>query len=107
MAAAHFLWALAEGLADLETWEVARARLIESTQDECKSVWLDLNEGERKVLTLVATGAKPYQRAGTSSRGNAVAHALGRLVDRGALVEYETGWQVVDPLLEHWIRAQR
>jgi hypothetical protein len=107
MAAAHFLWDATEKLADLETWEIARTQLIESTEDECKAVWLDLNEGERRVLALVATGAKPYQRGGSSSRGNSIAHALGRLEDRGVLVEHEPAWRVVDPLLEDWVRRQR
>lgn len=107
MAAAHFLWDVTDHLADLETWEVARVLLIESTEEESKGVWLDLDEGERKVLALVATGEKPYRREGSSKRGGSVSRSLDNLEDRGVIAENESVWHVVDPLLEEWVRRQR
>jgi hypothetical protein len=107
MVVAHALWDATANVADLLEWDTARIAVMDSVDDELKSVWLDLAVPERQVLTTLAHGKAPYHRGGGGQRGGGVQRALDSLEKRGTLAQSDSKWRVVDPLFAEWVRSQR
>ncbi len=117
MLLAHFLWEQipTRGQASGQSWTSALARVLEiEAAEELRAAWAALNGGERRALLAISNRLPPYsrstQRKVGGSRGGGMEHAISSLLDAGELVEDRrtaTGYSVVDPLLEHWIRTGR
>lgn len=99
------------GRADPAMLSAAHARVLRDLADEFRTMWSLLPVTQRRVLSAVASGGRPYARPTNGSRaGGGTRSGLAALRDRGDLTEDSTapsGWRVVDPLLEAWVRAGR
>jgi hypothetical protein len=113
MLLAAALWELtpARGRADRALLATAHEHVLTDLADEFRTLWSLLPNTQRRVLATVAGGGRPYARPANGSRtGGGTRTGLAALRDRGDLTEDPTspsGWRVVDPLLEAWVRAGR
>ncbi len=86
----------AEGLADVRA----------ATAEGLELLYSELNPGERRVLRSVAQSGTLYGAEADLldlSKGTAT-HARRSLVNKGDLVETDSGVQLVDPVMADWIR---
>lgn len=112
MLLAHAVWEQTPdgASADEDTFGRAHDQVMADLGDEFRTLWLSLPGGQRRVLTAVATGDRPYASSVGGSRGGAVHAALEALVGRGDLLDEPTArprYRVVDPLLEAWVAQTR
>ncbi len=113
MLLAAALWDVtpAKGRADPALLAAAHERVLASLTDEFRTLWSLLTVPQRRVLAAVAHGERPYARPANRPRaGGGTRTGLEALRGRGDLVEDPTspsGWRLVDPLLEAWVRATR
>lgn len=110
---AHAVWERTPpgATADESTYTVAREQLLTELGDEFRTLWLSLPAGQRRVLSAVAAGERPYGASSVGgSRGGAVHAALQALTGRGDLLAQPgpaRSYQVVDPLLAAWVQEAR
>ena len=110
---AHAVWELTgtEVAADEGTFAAAREQVLTELGDEFRTLWLSLPAGQRRVLSAVAAGERPYGASSVGgSRGGAVHAALQALVGRGDLLDQPgqtPRYRVVDPLLSAWVTQAR
>ncbi len=101
----------AKGLADMALLSAAHERVLAELGDEFRTFWSLLPVTQRRVLTGVARGDRPYARPPSGSRaGGGTRGALTALRDRGDVLAdpaVPAGWRLVDPFLEAWVRAGR
>lgn len=111
MHAAHALWGLTpEGdIADEETWTRAFEQILAETADELRAIWSGLPTGQRRALVTIARNEPLYgsKRGSGGSRGGAIKSAVDTLVDRGEIAKTDAGYDIVDPLVAEWLRADR
>ncbi len=113
MLLAAALWQLtpAAGRADPALLVAAHERVLAELGPEFRTLWSLLPVTQRRVLTAVAAGERPYARPANRPRtGGGTRAGLEALRGRGDLTEdaaSRSGWRVVDPLLEAWVRAGR
>ena len=107
MVAAHSLWEVTDGIADLGEWEMALDRLMDDVDDELGILWLGMEVAEREVLVRLAQGQSPFARAGGGTRGGSAARAVKSLIAKGVVADDVSRRYLVDPLFGEWIRAQR
>lgn len=98
-----------QGSADASLLAAAHERALHDLTDEFRTLWSLLPASQRRVLTVVASGGRPYARPAVGSRSvGAIRTAVEALRDRGDLVSArDAGWRIVDPLLAAWLRAGR
>jgi len=115
MLLAHALWDVApeDRPAGEEHAAAAVDRIGAELVDEFSVVWSSLPGGQRRLLALVADDRdRPYSRSSSvgGSKGSAVRSSLEALVERGEIVRDAnrySGYRVVDPLLDRWVRQGR
>ncbi|MGI8680553.1 MAG: AAA family ATPase [Mycobacteriales bacterium] len=113
MLLAAALWDVtpAKGQADPALLAAAHERLLAELADEFRTFWSLLSVTQRRVLAAVASGERPYARPANRPRaGGGTRAGLEALRGRGDLTEdpaAASGWRVIDPLLEAWVRASR
>jgi hypothetical protein len=111
MLLAHTIWELtpAQGTASEATWQSALDLVMHEVRDELRAIWLGLNAGQRRVLRVIAINTEAlYARGSGRTRGGAVKSAVDGLRDLGEVTEdsrTRTGYRLVDPLMEAWVRA--
>jgi uncharacterized protein len=110
MLLAHMIWdeTPAQATASDEVWESALDSVKRGARDELRAIWLGLSSSQQRVLRAIAFNSEGlYARGSGRTRGGAVKAALDRLRDVGEVAEdrrTRTGYRLVDPLLEMWIR---
>lgn len=101
----------AKGRADPALLSDAHARVLAELTDEFRTFWSLLPVTQRRLLTAIARGERPYARPPNGSRaGGGTRTALTALRDRADVLADSTvpsGWRLVDPFLEAWVRAGR
>ena len=113
MLCAHHLWEQTPrgATADLETLERALQAVERETRPAFEQLWEDLADkpNHRKVLAALANSAETlYNRRTLQAFGLAkgsAENAVHALIGRGEVQRAGTGFRIVDPLLERWLRA--
>lgn len=97
--------------ASLESFDRALATLDRETKEAFEKLWDDLADkpNQRKVFTALANSEDTlYNRRTLQTygleKGSAEA-GVRALVDRGEVQRTDTGFLIVDPLLERWLRG--
>jgi hypothetical protein len=116
MLLAHHLWEQTPrgATSDLETFERALAAVDRETGEAFEKLWDDLADkpNQRKVLAALASSEETLYNRRTLDvygleKGSAEA-AVRALIDRGDARRTDSGFLLVDPLLERWLqRTQR
>lgn len=90
------------------TWDEALAAGRAATADGNERLYSGLQEGEKAVLRILASGGSVFGTAGKvlDLPTGTAQHARRRLVDRGHVVEEDGAHVVVDPLFADWIRRR-
>ncbi|HYI60892.1 MAG TPA: hypothetical protein VEW93_03695 [Acidimicrobiales bacterium] len=108
MQLADAAWRLvaAGGTATEATCDEALAAIRAATADGHERLYSGLQEGEKSVLRILASGGSLFGAAGKilDLPTGTAQHARRRLVDRGHVIEDEGRYVVVDPLFADWIR---
>jgi uncharacterized protein len=102
------------GAGDSDAWSKALAAACAEAEPEITQVWSDLSATGQRVLAVIADGTialnshaarERYGLPRTGSNQQAVRH----LADEAhiAKADTRTGWAVVDPLLQLWLRGGR
>ncbi len=97
-----------DGRADLDTWDAALASVRAATADGNERLYSGLQEGERGVLRVLASGGSVFGVAAEIlglSNGQAQ-NARRRLLDRGHLRKDDDRYTLVDPVFADWIRLR-
>lgn len=94
------------GDADLATWEEALAGVRAATADGNERLYSGLQEGERGVLRVLASGGSIFGTAAEvlALAGGTAQNARQRLIDRGHLLRVEDRYLLVDPVFADWLR---
>lgn len=107
MQVADAAWRLVDrgAAADLGTWEQTLASVRRATADGNERLYSGLQEGERGVLRVLASGGSIF---GTAAEvlglpAGTAQNARQRLVDRGHLAKVDGRYGVVDPVLADWL----
>jgi uncharacterized protein len=96
--------------ADLETFDRALAAVDRETKEAFEKLWDDLagKPNQRKVLVALANSAETlYNRRTLDAYGlqkGSADVAVRTLIDQGEVQRAQTGFLIVDPLLERWLR---
>lgn len=97
------------GTADLETFDRALSAIDRETKEVFEKLWDDLvgKPNQRKVLMALANSPETLYNRRTLDKyglhkGSAEA-AVRALIGRGEAQRVQTGFQIVDPLLERWL----
>jgi hypothetical protein len=116
MLCAHHLWEQTPrgATADLVTFERALTAMDRETAAAFEQLWEDLSDrpNHRKVLAALASSPETLYNRRTLNgygleKGSAEA-AVNALIARGEVQRIESGFSLVDPLLERWLqRTQR
>lgn len=112
MLCAHHLWEQTPRgtTADLETLDRAFASIDRETKEAFEKLWEDLADkpNQRKVLAALASSEESlYNRRTLGAYGlekGSAENAVTALVDRGEVQRTDTGFLIVDPLLERWLQ---
>jgi hypothetical protein len=117
MLLAHHLFAQtpANASADTDAWSRALAAAFRDSDGEVQATWGALSLSRQRVAAVVADGTLQLNSAGAGqryglSRGGASAATARSLAAEGLLAQdpgARSGWRVVDPLIEIWIRSGR
>lgn len=96
------------GTATERTWADALESVRSASADGNERLYSGLQEGERTVLRILASGGSIFGAAGKvlDLPTGTAQHARRRLVDRGHLAEVDGGYTVVDPVFADWIRLR-
>lgn len=94
------------GEADLATWEDALAGVRAATADGNERLYSGLQEGERGVLRVLASGGSIFGTAAEvlGLAGGTAQNARRRLVDRGHMLRVADRYLLVDPVFADWLR---
>ncbi|HEX2577002.1 MAG TPA: ATP-binding protein [Aquihabitans sp.] len=94
--------------ADLTTWEQALAGVRAATADGNERLYSGLQEGERVVLRVLASGGSVFGTAAEvlGLAGGTAQNARRRLVDRGHLLRVDDAYRLVDPVFADWIQRR-
>lgn len=112
MLCAHHLWEQTPrgDTADLETFERVLMAIDRETTPAFEQLWQDLADkpNQRKALAALASSEETlYNRRTLEAYGlgkGSAENAVSALVDRGEVQRTDSGFLVVDPLLERWLR---
>lgn len=87
------------------TWEDALTGVRDATADGHERLYSSLQDGEKQVLRVLATGGHLFGVAGQvlGLPTGTAQHARQALVDKGHVVEVDGTYRVVDPLFGDWI----
>lgn len=112
MLVAHFVWERTPrgGRADESTLQHALEGVHAEVEDLLVQTWAELSAGERRVLTLVASGeALGSERAlaGLGLARSTARDARERLLEAGHLRRSDDRLEIVDPLLARWVASGR
>ena len=108
MVAAHSLWEVTDGIADLGEWEMALDRLMDDVDDELGILWLGMEvAGTRGVGPPGPRPVSVRPTPGEGARGGSAARAVKSLIAKGVVADDVSRRYLVDPLFGEWIRAQR
>jgi hypothetical protein len=112
MLLAHFLWERTArgGTSDSLAWQAALGDAHLELKDELSSVWNGLDDAERRTLAAIAISPDPLKKAvldefklpRSTARG-----ARDRLMESGHVHGQPSELEIVDPLLELWVRRGR
>ena len=107
MQLADAAWRLVDrdGEATTATWDAALDVVRTATADGHERLYSSLQDGEKLVLRVLASGGSVFGRAGKvlDLPTGTAQHARRRLVERGHLVEDGDRHRLVDPLFADWI----
>ncbi len=107
MQLADAAWRLVDrgGEATTATWDAALDGVRTATADGHERLYSSLQDGEKPVLRVLASGGSVFGRAGKvlDLPTGTAQHARRRLVERGHLVEDGDRHRLVDPLFADWI----
>jgi len=117
MLLAHHLWrhTPAGAAADSDTWRDTLAGVGHDVAGELTAVWSGVSNTQRRILTAVAENTAPLYgrevrarqnlpRTGANRKSLEALEAAGEIA---AATGTATGYRVIDPLLEVWLRGGR
>lgn len=110
MLLAHHLWEQtpAGEIATAEHWRLAVEAVFAEHGEALQATWDALETKEQAVLAALALSDEPLFSQGTLTRFNlskgGVQHARDKLAHIGHLHTVDGEWQLVDPLLDEWIK---
>jgi len=118
MQLAHHLYAQTPtgARASTDTWGAALAAVFTETGEEVHTAWHSFSTTQQRVLGVIASrtiklnSAEATRRFGLIKSGSGTRKAIDQLERDGHIVPADgaaTGWRVVDPLFDLWVRGAR
>lgn len=109
MLLAHHLFAhvAAGSSADADDWQSALETALHSTDEEFDAHWRSTRVVDQRVLRAIAVYGSPYREVAIDALGltpGAIGAGLTRLRENGEVTRDD--FEIIDPLLELWIRRR-
>lgn len=104
------------GRASTDSWQDALADVFTETSEEVQTAWHSFSVTQQRVVGVIAArtvklnSAEATRRFGLVKSGGNTRRAIEQLERNGHILPADgaaTGWRLVDPLLDLWVRGER